>query len=91
VFFSVCAIRTPFQTEGWSPLLTDKDLPGWTSRDHKPHTWALKQTKAGPVIDNGATGRTADLSTTQKFRDFEVYLEFMIPQKSNSGVYVHGL
>jgi hypothetical protein len=43
------------------------------------------------VIDNGPNGRTADLLTTQKFGDLELYLEFKIPRKSNSGVYLQGL
>jgi len=42
-------------------------------------------------MTNGSNGRTADLLTTRKFGDVELYLEFMIPKKSNSGVYLQGL
>jgi hypothetical protein len=77
-----------FKTGGWSPLLNGRDLEGWTSRDRKPHTWSAQD---GPAISNGPSGRTADLLTTRRFGDIELYLEFMIPKKSNSGVYVHGL
>jgi hypothetical protein len=33
----------------------------------------------------------SDLVTKEKFGDCELYLEFMIPANSNSGVYLHGL
>lgn len=33
----------------------------------------------------------ADLFTTEKFGDQELYIEFLLPTESNSGVYVHGL
>ena len=42
----------------------------------------------GATIVNGDDGRTRDLLTDQKFGDAEIYLEFLIPQKSNSGLYV---
>jgi hypothetical protein len=36
-------------------------------------------------------GRTVNIATDQKFGDIELYLEFMLPKGSNSGVYLHGL
>lgn len=33
----------------------------------------------------------ADLVTEEKFGDCELYVEFMVPANSNSGVYLHGL
>jgi len=45
---------------------------------------------AGTLL-NGTAGRTVDLITDEKFSDFELYLEFLIPAKSNSGVYIAGL
>jgi hypothetical protein len=45
----------------------------------------------GGVILNGPAGRTVNLVTDEKFGDMELYLEFMIPKGSNSGVYLHGL
>src|SRR5205085_10555068 len=43
------------------------------------------------VLVNGAKGRAANLVTKQKFTDVEVHVEFLIPQKSNSGVKLMGL
>ena len=42
------------------------------------------------VILNGDKGRTNNLLTKQEFGDIEAHIEFMIPVKSNSGVYFMG-
>ena len=34
---------------------------------------------------------SSDLVSTRKFGDMEIYLEFLVSARSNSGVYVHGL
>jgi len=95
------------QGKGWRALLNGRDTAGWHSRDGKPQTWytakdvhlepsgmhtLLKGTGGpGPIMINGPDGRTADFITDQKFGDIELYLEFMIPPKSNSGVYLESL
>jgi hypothetical protein len=45
----------------------------------------------GDRLVNGKTGQTKDLLSDEKFGDFELYLEFMVPKGSNSGVFLHGL
>ena len=45
----------------------------------------------GERIENGPVGKITNLVTTEKFGDIELSLEFMIPAKSNSGVYLQGL
>jgi hypothetical protein len=45
----------------------------------------------GGIIVNGLETRTMNLVTERKFSDFELYLEFMLAKRSNSGVYHHGL
>lgn len=45
----------------------------------------------GGVILNGPAGKTANLCSARTFGDIEVYLEFMLPKGSNSGVYLQGL
>ena len=93
--------------EGWAPLLNGKNLSGWTGQDGKPNEWfttssvrferLLSPTRligvAAPsgTILNGPQGRTANLVTTEKFGDVELYLEFMLSKGSNSGVYLQGL
>lgn len=97
----------PFmQEDGWTALLNGKDVSGWHGQDNKPSEWFTTRFvrferllgptrlsgRPGPssVILNGQ-GRTVNLVTDQKFGDAELYLEFMIPKGSNSGVYLHGL
>jgi hypothetical protein len=43
------------------------------------------------ILVNGPKGRTRNLLSKQKFGDIEAHVEFMIPQKSNSGVKFEGL
>src|SRR5690348_6980788 len=91
---------------GWTPLLNGRDTGGWHGRAGRPQEWfattAVKwnpadpeklaaQPQPGPVIVNGPNGRTADLITDTDYGDVELYLEFLIPKKSNSGVYLQGL
>jgi hypothetical protein len=93
--------------EGWEPLLNGKDLAGWTPQDARSSEWfttafvryerLLGPTRLGGrkapsgTILNGPAGRTANLVTEGKFGDVELYLDFLIPKGSNSGVYLHGL
>lgn len=42
------------------------------------------------LIVNGAKGRTVDLISRDDFEDVEVHVEFCIPKKSNSGIYLMG-
>ena len=91
---------------GWKPLLNSKDLAGWVGEAGKPHGWittgavwvdASAPKKLGAVdepgsrILNSLAGKANNLVTSEKFGDIELYLEFLIPQGSNSGVYLQGL
>lgn len=85
-----------------SGLLNGRDLAGWVPQEGKPSAWFTttavkgeeKRLVAAPVpggiIVNG-TGRTANLVTASKHGDCELHVEFMVPEGSNSGVYLHGL
>jgi hypothetical protein len=42
------------------------------------------------VLVNGTQGRTVDLLTDSEFGDLELHVEFCIPKRSNSGVYLQG-
>ncbi len=93
--------------EGWRPLFNGRDLSGWHGQDGKPHGWIttrgvlwerlLAPTRLIPVplpgdrMLNGPQGRANNIVTDEKFGDVELYLEFLIPKGSNSGVYLHGL
>ncbi len=50
----------------------------------------LRLQPGGGVIANGADGKTSNLLTRREYSDAEVYLEYLIPENSNSGVYLMG-
>jgi hypothetical protein len=92
---------------GWKPLLNGNDLGGWVGENGKPHDWITAKAvwwdpsaapkmlgaKAAPGsrILNSLKGKANNLVTIEKFGDVQFYLEFLIPQGSNSGVYLQGL
>ena len=97
----------PFLVEdGWRPLLNGRDLSGWHPQSGKSDWFTTRGVRwerfLGPArlaaipqpgdrIVNGPTGRTANLVTDGTFGDIELYLEFMVSEGSNSGVYLQGL
>jgi len=69
----------PKAQKGWESLFNGKDLTGWT---YKPDSWR---------VDDGVLtcGETAgDIWTEEQFGNFAIDLEFKVPQKGNSGVFV---
>jgi hypothetical protein len=93
--------------KGWSPLLNKRDLSDWAYEHPEKGGWttsagiywdgerAPKELAAlsqpGDRIANGPRGGNSNIYTKRKFGDMELYVEFLIPAKSNSGVYLHGL
>jgi hypothetical protein len=57
---------------------------------NNPHA-LVGRPEPGDRIVNTVKGRASNLMCETKMSDFELYIEFMIPQVSNSGVYLHGL
>ena len=86
----------------WIELFNGRDLGGWTAKGE--HTWRvagqvglrpdddrLFQIEPGTgVMVNGDNGRTADIRTAAAFGSCELHVEFCVPVKSNSGVYLQG-
>lgn len=82
-----------------------KDLKGWKLKDEKKSKWdvgvagldkdpkkiAAFKTDAKPGdLVNLTAGGGSDIYTEEKFGDVTVELEFMVPQGSNSGIYLMG-
>ncbi|MCJ7729387.1 MAG: DUF1080 domain-containing protein [Sedimentisphaerales bacterium] len=92
---------------GWKPLLNGKNLDGWEYRTPEKAGWAATRgvfwggpdnpqqltamPEPGDRIVNTAGKPASDIFTTEKFGDVELYLEFLMPANSNSGVYLQGL
>src|SRR5436190_14318345 len=77
-------------SEGFRPLFNGKDVSGWKLRNPKGHnSWTVEQ---GGVLKNtvneGEHG--TDLVTEEKFWNFTVKYEYMVPDDSNSGFYLRG-
>src|SRR5258708_3382646 len=76
--------------EGFRPLFNGKDTTGWKLRRPDAHnSWSVEP---GGVLKNtvnkGEHG--VDLVTEQKFWNFTVRYEYMVPDGSNSGFYLRG-
>jgi len=71
--------------KGCKPLFNGKDLTGWKLRHEGGRN--------GWKVENGVLINippSTDLVTEEKFKDFELCYEYMVPKGSNSGVYLRG-
>jgi hypothetical protein len=92
---------------GWTALINPENLDAWQYEHPEKGKWTnsrgifwdgVNQPKQllalpgpGDRIVNGPKGANSNIYTKQKFGDVELYVEFLIPAKSNSGVYLDGL
>jgi len=75
--------------DGWMPLITDDDLTGWKKRkDDRQLSWAVSNGTAVNFATHEHPG--VDIISEQKFDDFEIYYEYLVPPASNSGLYLRG-
>jgi hypothetical protein len=86
----------------WIELFNGKDLTGWAA--YGPHEWRvaagaaldptdpkrLAFTEGDGIFLNGNAGRTSDIYTAHRHGSCELHIEFVVPQGSNSGVYLQG-
>jgi hypothetical protein len=68
--------------EGFTPLFNGKDLTGWkVNEGGKMSVWGAEK---GILYVNGSGGGW--LMTEKEYADFDLRLEFKLPEKGNSGV-----
>jgi type 1 glutamine amidotransferase len=73
--------------EGFKPLFNGVDFTGWKVRDTSvTNRWTVQN---GMLI-NGPPDHGTDLVGEEKFWNFTVRYEYMVPTNSNSGVYLRG-
>jgi hypothetical protein len=66
-------------------LFNGADLTGWVPRhSSQPNHWKAED----GVLVNAESG--SDLVTEAEFQDFELHVEVMVPEGSNSGIYLRG-
>ncbi len=93
------------QSKNGINLFNGRNMDGWLARGGAPeHEWdaagsvvlnsddpkLLTTTTGEGIFYNGPTGRTADIYTEAEHGDCELHVEFIVPQGSNSGVYLMG-
>jgi len=74
--------------EGWRLLFNGKNLDGWKTFQGKEITgWKV----IDGVLNNSGIGSDhgGDIVTREKFQRFELYIEWKIAPKSNSGIFFH--
>ena len=86
-------VRAPSLERGTMPewdqpiqLFNGKNLNGWRVRSSSKSTKGWRVMK-GTLVN---TPPSSDLISDQEFEDFKLHIEFNLPQKSNSGVYLRG-
>ncbi len=75
--------------EGFRPLFNGVDLAGWKPRvTERANTWSAQNGMLVNELQPGHHG--VDLVGEEKFWNFTVRYEYMIPKNSNSGFYLRG-
>ena len=83
------ALANAADEAGFKPLFNGKDTKGWHLRNADGHnSWKVEGDVLKNTVNKGEHG--TDLVTDQKFKDFTVKYEFMVPDNSNSGFYLRG-
>jgi type 1 glutamine amidotransferase len=74
--------------QGFKLLFDGKDLQGWKPRNPEAHlSWSAQD---GMLVNVVGKEHGTDLVSDEKFKDFTVRYEYMIPKSANSGFYLRG-
>ena len=79
--------------QGFKPLFDGTDLKGWHLREENgPASWSAQNSMLvnTTVQEDGKHVKGSDLVSDEKFKDFTVRYEYMVPSNSNSGFYLRG-
>ncbi|MEX2382867.1 MAG: ThuA domain-containing protein [Opitutales bacterium] len=74
--------------EGFRPLFDGVSTDGWRLRSSDRESWSAQNGML--VNDPEGLERGSDIITEEDFEDFTIRLEYMIPEGSNSGLYLRG-
>lgn len=70
--------------EGFTPLIAGRDLAGWQEAATAAERWKIEN---GELINDG---KGTDLVTVKPYRNFELRLEWKIPARGDSGIFLPG-
>ena len=86
---STLALGVAADEPGFRPLFNGKDTTGWHLRKADGHnSWTVENGILKNTVNKGEHG--TDLVTDEKFKDFTVRYEYLVPDNSNSGFYLRG-
>lgn len=87
--FAATALSEAEKKEGFRPLFNGQDLTGWKlRRPDGQQSWSVKD---GVLVnDVPPGGHGTDLVTGEKYWNYIVRFEYMIPKGANSGFYMRG-
>lgn len=75
--------------QGFKPLFNGKDLTGWRLRNADgTKSWSAQNRMLVNTVPEGGHG--TDLVSEEKFKNFTVRYEYMVPKGANSGFYLRG-
>jgi len=83
------ALAQAAEENGFKPLFNGKDLSGWHLRNPQSrNSWSVENGVLKNVSSRDQHG--TDLVTDDKFWNFTVKFEYLVPDNSNSGFYLRG-
>ena len=75
--------------DGFKPLFNGQDTTGWHLRNKDGHnSWTIENGVLQNTVHKGEHG--TDLVTDDKYWNFTVKYEYLVPDGSNSGLYLRG-
>jgi hypothetical protein len=85
---SINSLTESEKKDGWKLLFNGKDLNGWRTFQGKE---ILGWKVIDGVLNNSGVGSDhgGDIITRDKYQNFELYIEWKIAPKSNSGIFFH--
>ncbi len=87
-------LTKPPKSNEWKSLFNGKNLDGWHLKvkpdEHSLMSWAVLNGVLVNVPPTGENLHGIDLVSDVSLGSHELYIEFMVPRGSNSGVYVIG-
>jgi uncharacterized protein len=86
---TAAALTDEERKEGFKVLFNGKNLNGWKVRNADgTNSWSAQNGMLVNTVAEGGHGN--DLVSDEKFKDFVIRYEYMVPKKSNSGLYLRG-
>jgi len=82
-FRNIFVRAVPRDTGTWEPLFDGESLDGWQPIDSSETSWGAESNVLYTTGEGGGW-----LSTTREFSDFDLALDYRVPDNGNSGVFI---